>query len=52
MGGPRRERRGWNGSRSCCAVIDTELKLIIGAGYVLGAVVGVFTFLISHLAGL
>lgn len=33
-------------------VIDKELKLIIGAGYVLGAVVGVFTFLLSHFIGL
>jgi uncharacterized membrane protein YheB (UPF0754 family) len=34
------------------AVIDKELKLIIGAGYVLGAVVGVFTFLLSRFMGL
>jgi uncharacterized membrane protein YheB (UPF0754 family) len=34
------------------AVIDRELKLIIAAGYVLGAVVGVFTFLLSRAFGL
>lgn len=34
------------------AVIDRELKLIIGAGYVLGAIVGVFTFLLSYFVGL
>lgn len=33
------------------AVIDRELKLIIGAGYVLGAVVGVFTFFVSRYLG-
>jgi uncharacterized membrane protein YheB (UPF0754 family) len=33
------------------AVIDRELKLIIGAGYVLGGVVGVFTFFVSRFIG-
>lgn len=34
------------------AVIDKELKLIIAAGYVLGAMVGVLTFAVSHFLGL
>ena len=34
------------------AVIDRELKLIIGAGYVLGAIVGALTFAVTYLTGL
>ncbi len=34
------------------SVIDRELKLIIGAGYVLGSFVGVLTFFASRLMGL
>jgi len=34
------------------AVIDRELKMIIAAGYVLGAVVGVLTFGASRLMGI
>lgn len=34
------------------SVIDRELKLIIGAGYVLGSFVGVLTFFASRLIGL